>query len=278
MSYSAVVYKVMIASPSDVSAERSIVREVLSEWNVVNADTRQQVLLPIGWETHSVPEMGDRPQALINKQILKDCDLVVGVFWTRIGTATGEYESGTVEEIEEHIKAGRPTMLYFSSAPVMPDSVDPDQYRRLKEFRLSCQSRGLYEPYNDVQDFRAKLYRQLQLKVNRDPYFEANGAPNIVSAIQEIQVGPSLSKEAAFLLKECIADPAGQVLHLSHVSGYVLQVRGKNLIEANNDRSRATWTSALEELERDDLLAATGPKRDIFKVTRKGYEVADQLP
>ena len=278
MSYSAVVYKVMIASPSDVSAERSIVREVLSEWNVVNADARQQVLLPIGWETHSVPEMGDRPQALVNKQILKDCDLLVGVFWTRIGTATGEYESGTVEEIEEHIKTGRPTMLYFSSAPVMPDSVDPDQYRRLKQFRLSCQSRGLYEPYNDVQDFRTKLYRQLQLKVNRDPYFEANGAPDTVSAIQEIQAAPSLSKEAAFLLKECVADPAGQVLHLSHLSGYVLQVKGKNLIEDNNDRSRAIWTSALEELERDDLLAATGPKRNIFKVTRKGYEVADQLP
>ena len=135
MSYSAVVYKVMIASPSDVSAERSIVREVLSEWNVVNADVRRQVLLPIGWETHTVPEMGDRPQALINKQILHDCDLLVGVFWTRIGTATGEYASGTVEEIEEHIKAGRPTMLYFSSAPILPDSVDHDQYRRLKEFR-----------------------------------------------------------------------------------------------------------------------------------------------
>ena len=278
MSYSAVVYKVMIASPGDVSAERSIVREVLSEWNVVNADTRQQVLLPISWETHSVPEMGGRPQALINKQILKDCDLLVGVFWTRIGTATGAYESGTVEEIEEHIKAGRPTMLYFSSAPVMPDSVEPNQYRRLKEFKLSCQSRGLYEPYNDVQDFRTKLYRQLQIKVNRDSYFEANGAPSAVSAIQEIQAGPSLSKEAAFLLKECVADPAGQVLHLSHLSGYVLQVRDKNLIEDNNDRSRAIWTSALEELERDDLLAAIGPKRNIFKVTRKGYEIADQMP
>jgi hypothetical protein len=31
MSYTATVYKVMIASPGDVAAERSIVREVLSE-------------------------------------------------------------------------------------------------------------------------------------------------------------------------------------------------------------------------------------------------------
>jgi hypothetical protein len=279
MSYSAVVYKVMIASPSDVSAERSIVREVLSEWNVVNADVRRQVLLPIGWETHSVPEMGDRPQALINKQILHDCDLLVGVFWTRIGTATGEYASGTVEEIEEHIKAGKPTMLYFSSAPVLPDSVDPDQYRRLKEFRMSCQARGLYEPYSDVQDFRTKLYRQLQLKINRDEYFQASGLSGTTPPrIQELEPGPTLSKEAAFLLKECVSDPAGQVLHLSHLSGYVLQVKGKNLIEDGNDRSRAIWTAALEELERDDLLQPTGPKRNIFKVTRKGYEVADRLP
>ncbi|MBL0244742.1 MAG: DUF4062 domain-containing protein [Rhodoferax sp.] len=278
MSYSAIVYKVMIASPSDVSAERSIVREVLSEWNVVSSDARCQVLLPIGWETHSVPEMGDRPQALINKQILHDCDLLVGVFWTRIGTATGEYASGTVEEIEEHIKTGRPTMLYFSSAPVLPDSVDADQYRRLKEFKLSCQSRGLYEPYGDVQDFRTKLYRQLQLKVNRDAYFRTAAEPAGSPTILELEPGPTLSKEAAFLLKECVADPAGQVLHLSHLSGYVLQVRGKNLIEDNNDRSRAIWTSALEELENDGLLAAVGSKRNIFKVTRKGYEIVDQLP
>lgn len=278
MSYSADVYKVMIASPSDVSAERSIVREVLSEWNVVNSDARRQVLLPIGWETHSVPEMGDRPQALINKQILHDCDLLVGVFWTRIGTATGEYASGTVEEIEEHIKTGRPTMLYFSSAPVLPDSVDADQYRRLKEFKLSCQSRGLYEPYGDVQDFRTKLYRQLQLKVNRDAYFRTAAEPTGPPTILELEPRPTLSKEAAFLLKECVADPAGQLLQLSHLSGYVLQVRGKNLIEDNNERSRAIWTAALEELENDDLLAAVGSKRNIFKVTRKGYEIADQLP
>ena len=278
MSYSADVYKVMIASPSDVSAERSIVREVLSEWNVVNSDARRQALLPIGWETHSVPEMGDRPQALINKQILHDCDLLVGVFWTRIGTATGEYASGTVEEIEEHIKTGRPTMLYFSSAPVLPDSVDADQYRRLKEFKLSCQSRGLYEPYGDVQDFRTKLYRQLQLKVNRDAYFRTAAEPTGPPTILELEPRPTLSKEAAFLLKECVADPAGQLLHLSHLSGYVLQVRGKNLIEDNNERSRAIWTAALEELENDDLLAAVGSKRNIFKVTRKGYEIADQLP
>ena len=136
MSYKSTVFKVMIASPSDVCAERTIIREVLAEWNAVHSEMRQVVLLPVGWETHSSPEMGDRPQAIINKQILKNCDLLVGVFWTRIGTATEDYPSGTVEEIEEHIKAGKPVMLYFSSAPVLPDSVEADQYAELKRFKV----------------------------------------------------------------------------------------------------------------------------------------------
>lgn len=89
MSYQATVFKVMIASPGDVAAERNVIREVITEWNNVNADARRTVLLPVGWETHSVPEMGDRPQAIINKQILGGCDLLVGVFWTRLGTETG---------------------------------------------------------------------------------------------------------------------------------------------------------------------------------------------
>jgi hypothetical protein len=222
--------------------------------------------------------MGDRPQSIINRQIGEDCDLLVGVFWTRIGTATGEYASGTVEEIEEHIKTGRPTMLYFSSAPVLPDSVDPEQYRQLKEFRQSCQSRGLYEPYSDIEDFRSKFYRQLQLKINRDEYFRVTDDGGETFAVQTLPSGPSLSREAAFLLKEAASDRSGQILHLGHLSGTVVQVKGKNLVEDHNERSRATWVGALEDLEREGLIAPTSYKRNIFKVSRQGYEVADRMP
>ena len=48
MSYTATVFKVMIASPSDVSPERAVVRERLAEWNIVNSDSKKTVLLPIG--------------------------------------------------------------------------------------------------------------------------------------------------------------------------------------------------------------------------------------
>ena len=73
MSYPATVFSVMIASPGDVGAERAIVREVIAEWNAVHAKTRSTVLLPVGWETHSVPEMGAHPQEIINRQVLAQC-------------------------------------------------------------------------------------------------------------------------------------------------------------------------------------------------------------
>ena len=145
MSYNATVFKVLIASPGDITFEIKIVREVIQEWNSVHSETRGIVLLPVGWETNSTPEMGDRPQEIINKQIVDKCDMLVGVFWTRIGTTTGEFESGTVEEIERHIANNKPVMLYFSRQPVVLESVDLGQYEKLKKFKKSCDERGLRE-------------------------------------------------------------------------------------------------------------------------------------
>ena len=108
MAYRAKVVKVMIASPGDVSAERQVIRNVIQEWNYTHSEDKNLVLMPVGWESHATPSMGERPQALINKQVLKSCDLLIAVFWTRLGTPTGKASSGTVEEIEEHLKAKKP--------------------------------------------------------------------------------------------------------------------------------------------------------------------------
>lgn len=276
MSHPATVYEVMIASPSDVSTERAIVRELLAEWNIVNSRSTQRVLLPAGWETHAVPEMGDRPQAIINKQILRNCDLLIGVFWTRIGTPTGDYPSGSVEEIEEHIKVGKPTMLYFSSAPVVPESIEPEQYAKLQEFKRSCQSRGLHESYVDLNDFRTKLYRQLQLKLNNDDHFKSDTG-DVIELIEPATSLVQLSKEAAYLLKECASDSSGHIMNLSYIGGNAIQVNGKNVIEEGSDRSRATWTAALDELENAGYIRALNYKREMFQITRDGYDAADLL-
>src|ERR1700674_1053976 len=135
MPYKAKVYNVMIASPADVATERLLLRDVIHDWNSVHSEKEDIVLLPTGWESHSSPSMGDRPQAIINKQVLADSDLLIAVFWTRLGSPTGKARSGTVEEIEEHLQAGKPAMIYFSSAPVVPESIDQEQYKTLLKFK-----------------------------------------------------------------------------------------------------------------------------------------------
>lgn len=73
----------------------------------------------------------------------------------------------------------------------------------------------------------------------RDEYFQPSRLLTSIGSLQEIEPSPSLSKEAAFLLKECVADSSGQALHLSHLNGYVLQVKEKNLIEDGNSIIRS---------------------------------------
>lgn len=135
MAFTALVYRVLIASPSDVEKERERIPEVMAEWNAQNSADTGIVFVPVKWETHSTPEMGDRPQAIINRQLVHDSDILIGVFWTRIGSPTGIAESGSVEEIREFIQSGKRVMLYFSSVPVNPSAINRDQHQKLEEFK-----------------------------------------------------------------------------------------------------------------------------------------------
>lgn len=277
MSYRATVFKVMIASPSDVLAERAAIRNALVEWNVIHADSRKIVLLPVGWETHSTPTMGDKPQNIINEQILGDCDLLVGVFWTRIGTATDAYASGTVEEIEEHVVAGKPAMLYFSNAPVLPDSVDHEQYSNLKAFRDSCKSRGLYETYANIEEFREKFFRQVQLKLNKDKFFKVEEGDVAEAPLTDWnQPTLILTREAQVLLKEAAKSNDGCVYLLRSMDGTLVQANGQNFVEDKNPRSAAKWEGAVEELESNDLISGSSSGA-VFRVTRAGFDLVDSL-
>jgi hypothetical protein len=60
---------------------------------------------------------------------VRDCDLVIAIFWTRLGTKTPRADSGTVEEISEHANAGKPALVYFSSRNVDPRKINIKRYK-----------------------------------------------------------------------------------------------------------------------------------------------------
>ena len=166
MPFDAKVFRVLIASPGDVGEERNVIPEVINEWNAVSASQAKSILMPVKWESHSAPMLGNRPQAIINEQLVNECDLLVGVFWTRIGTHTGVSVSGTAEEIEQFVAQNKPVMLYFSQSPIDPEKIEIDQFTILRSFKEKMRLKGLTETYSGIPDFRQKFSRQLSINLN----------------------------------------------------------------------------------------------------------------
>jgi hypothetical protein len=262
----------MVASPSDVPQERLIVRDVIAEWNTIHSKDRKTVLMPLGWETHATPEMGGRPQAIINGQLLNDADLLVAMFWTRIGTSTGVAKSGTVEEIEEHINRGKPAMIYFSSAPVRPDSIDEKQYAAMRDFRTSLQDRGLYEQYESLSEFRLKFARQLAQEIITQ--FSASAERAADDFVPELLPSPALGVSARELLIEASKDTNGIIMSLETLQGAHVQTNGREFVKGGA-RAEAQWRTAVAELERLGLVEDRAGKKEVFFVTDEGYRVAE---
>jgi len=167
MSYLTTTYKILIASPSDVTLTREAIPEVIYRWNRINSDYYKVSLLPVKWETDTAPEIGDSPQEIINRQLIKDCDILIAIFWTRVGTKRKKAESGTVEEITHFIKENKPAMIYFSSEPINPNKINLEQKKRLDEFKKEIEKVALIENYKSVDDLKEKVDRQLT-KVIKD--------------------------------------------------------------------------------------------------------------
>jgi len=159
------VYRVMIGSPSDLAEERMAATTAINEWNAQHADAEGVVLLPVKWETHALPTSGIRPQSAINDQLVDRCDILIGMFWTKLGTSTGVAASGTVEEIDRFVAASKPAMLYFSTRKPSKDKADPKQATQLRKFKSATYKKSLVGSFASVPELRQVLLRDLTRQV-----------------------------------------------------------------------------------------------------------------
>jgi len=274
MPYTATVYKVFIASPVDLNEERAIARQVILNWNNVHAESRQIILFPIGWEQNAHPAMGDRPQAILNQQLLDSADVLVGIFWTRVGTPTGTSISGSVEEIERHIEARKNALLYFSRRPIEPGLVDRDQFEAVQQLKRGYQSRGLTHDFHSPDQFRQDFQNHLAMLLNEEPYTETNQSFQYPEP-QDPRV--DLTDDAKELLLECSKDRSGQITKLGYMGGGTLSTNDREFLTDNQPRTTARWEGALRELETLDLVQHVSYDSDFYQITRKGYALADAL-
>lgn len=229
MAYDCRTYSILIASPSDVTEEREIAVKVIQEWNDLNSYSRKVVLLPLRWETHTAPEYGTRPQEVINQSIVDHCDLLVGIFWTRIGTPTGESESGTLEEINRVGKAAKPIMLYFSKIGIDPDRLDFDQVRQLKEFKEKTYPNSLTESYKTMIDFRDKFSKQLELKIRELQKADETRQSPLLISFYSIEKEKPIGNQMAKVVKQLVLNNSLESLLSQKKYKYIKDA--KNLLD-----------------------------------------------
>lgn len=112
-----------------------------------------------------MPQTGVRPQEAINRQLVTNSDILVGMFWTKIGTSTAVAESGTVEEIDQFVATGKPGLLYFSSRPIDPNRIDLKQHKKLRAFKAATYKKALTGGFKSIEDLFRILQRDLTRQV-----------------------------------------------------------------------------------------------------------------
>jgi hypothetical protein len=170
MSFKANVLKIMIASAEEVAEERKVVTGAIYRWNDAHASVRRLVLLPIKWETENTLPIGVSAQTVINRQLLDDADIVIGIFGTRAGTPTKDDISGTIEEIKKHVAAGKTAKVYFSEVRGGARGVDQNRYAVVQKFREELDGSGLSSAYENMQQFREDFEHHLALEMNQPRY------------------------------------------------------------------------------------------------------------
>lgn len=86
-----------------------------------------------------------------------------------------------------------------------------------------------------------------------------------------------LSDEAKNLLSNASNDKHALILRTSSFDGLSISTNNKQINEVGNPRDESLWESALDELEKHDLIRASNYNRESFKVTNKGFDFADKL-
>ena len=156
-------YEVLISCPGDIKEEINAINDAVEMFNQQYSSVLNIAIQTRHWSKSSYPQSGGKPQSLLNKQFVNDCDAAIAIMWTRFGTPTDEYGSGTEEEIEIMLQAGKQVFMYFLDAPINPSKVDMYQYQKVMGFREKYKDRGVYHVITDKHEFQRQFTNHLAL-------------------------------------------------------------------------------------------------------------------
>lgn len=204
------IYDLLISCPSDVNEYVQIIEKTISDFNSMYGEINNSLIVSKHWKKDSYAESGGNPQDLLNEQFVLASDVAVALFWTKFGTPTERFDSGTEEEIELLLEQKKQVFMYFLDAPISPSELDQEQYKKVKDFQKKYAGRGIYSVIHDEDEFKRKftndLARYFMPIIMGDDTKDSHSnllIENAYSKEQKISVYNSNLSNAKLVFKEC---------------------------------------------------------------------------
>lgn len=161
MPRSVVQYDLLISCPGDIKDELDIINNAVEKFNQQFSEALGISIRTRHWSKSSYAQSGGKPQTILNNQFVNDCDAAVAVFWTRFGTPTDDYGSGTEEEIENMLSSKKQVFMYFCEKPLSPAQMDSEGYKKVQEFKERYGKKGLYFEYRSNEEFDTLFFAHI---------------------------------------------------------------------------------------------------------------------
>ena len=195
-----VQYDLLISCPGDITSEISIIEDAVLQFNTQFSDALGISVRTKHWHKNSYARSGGKPQALLNEQFVKDCDAAVAILWTRFGTPTDEYGSGTEEEVEIMLSTGKQVFMYFSDKPLSPSQMNEESYKKVQAFRDKYKDRGIYFTYSSDEEFKTLFFAHLsQYFLSEKRVAEVKGERHSELKIVGIDQNQNINDEASII-------------------------------------------------------------------------------
>ena len=210
---------------------------VAEELNRTVAADRRIRLEVLRWETDAYPGFHiEGPQGICDEALqVEDCDVLVGIFWTRFGTPTPSGMTGTEHEINRAViswqeKRSPQVMVFFNTAaPSLRSAAERRQWALVAEYREKFPSEGLFWEYDGSsqfeREFRRCLANYLREKFSPIPSTQSVGSPADVTGVTALRVPsyrwtPDLSPAALLRAEYAVVPFFGRQQELADITSW----------------------------------------------------------
>lgn len=174
------IFKCFVSSPSDCKEERERCLHVIDMLDSGFAKHFGVGMETFMWEYDVLPDIGRHAQDIIDEYIDKSSyDVFIGVMKNRFGQPTKKAGSGTEHEFNDAVKRKKTDanclpriIFFFGSENVDPNNFDFEQFQKVKAFKSSVSSEGLYVEYDGIDDFSDQLKKKLEIFIKENAQIE----------------------------------------------------------------------------------------------------------